>query len=159
MFKFIRRFTLSNEAIEELAQETFLRAFKNLDKYDSNTGVSFQALLLVIAKNLSINHVSKKSVRIEKNNINQEIDHYLDVVDSSKNSEIQIQEHEKQLKIKQALNQLPIGFKSALVFYFFYNLSLTEIAEIEDCSIGTIKSRVFRAKQMLRLILLKEAEV
>ncbi len=159
MFKFIRRFTLSNEAIEELAQETFLRAFKNLDKYDSNTGVSFQAWLLVIAKNLSINHVSKKSVRIEKNNINQEIDHYLDVVDSSKNSEIQIQEHEKQLKIKQALNQLPIGFKSALVFYFFYNLSLTEIAEIEDCSIGTIKSRVFRAKQMLRLILLKEAEV
>ena len=58
--------------------------------------------------------------------------------------------------LRNALNQLPDKFYSAVVLSYFQDLSLGEIAAIENCSVGTVKSRVFRGKRLLRQMLEKE---
>jgi RNA polymerase sigma-70 factor (ECF subfamily) len=61
--------------------------------------------------------------------------------------------------VTEAIQRLPEEYRNAVVLSYFQELSLEEVARIEDCSVGTIKSRVFRGKQILRSLLLKEAEV
>ncbi len=55
-----------------------------------------------------------------------------------------------------AISRLPEKFHTAVILSYFDELSLEEIAQIEDCPVGTVKSRVFRGKQILRQILEKE---
>jgi len=59
-------------------------------------------------------------------------------------------------RIHEAISRLPEKFHTAVILSYFDELSLEEIAQIEDCPVGTVKSRVFRGKQILRQILEKE---
>ena len=52
-----------------------------------------------------------------------------------------------------ALSQLPVKYRSPLALTYLEALSLTEIAQIEDCPEGTVKSRIHRAKQQLKTLL------
>ena len=55
--------------------------------------------------------------------------------------------------IQKAISRLPHKYHSAVVLSYFDGLSLEEIAQIEGCATGTVKSRIFRGKQILRQIL------
>ena len=60
-------------------------------------------------------------------------------------------------RVHNAINKLPEKFHTAVILSYFDELSLEEIAQIEQCPVGTVKSRVFRGKQILRQILEKES--
>ena len=60
--------------------------------------------------------------------------------------------------LRAALNQVPTNFRRALVLSQLAEHSLKEIAEIENCSVGTVKSRIHRGKEILRTILLRKLE-
>jgi RNA polymerase sigma-70 factor (ECF subfamily) len=59
-------------------------------------------------------------------------------------------------RVHNAINQLPEKFHTAVILSYFDELSIEQIAHIEECAVGTIKSRIFRGKQILRKILEKE---
>lgn len=56
--------------------------------------------------------------------------------------------------VRKAVDQLPKEFRMAVVLSCFEGHSISEIAQIEGCSEGTVKSRIFRGKQMLRRFLI-----
>jgi RNA polymerase sigma-70 factor (ECF subfamily) len=61
-------------------------------------------------------------------------------------------------RVRRALEELPQALRSALVLAYLKEHSLEEIAAIEGCSVGAIKSRIYRGKQLLRLCLAESEE-
>jgi len=152
VFSFLGTFLFPIQVLEDLAQETFLRAYRNIADFDAEKGASFSTWLVTIARNLAINEKAKKRRRREHPgsvmDMNQDF--------SEENPQDMLEKRSLRSRVRNAINQLPEKFHTAVVLSYFDELSLEEIAQIEECPVGTVKSRVFRGKQILRQILEKE---
>lgn len=168
VFKFLKGFALSETVIEELAQETFLRAFKSLDQYSPEKGASFSSWLFQITKNLALNELARSyqkfEVSFESSSFESSKDksirkQALRVPDRALSQHDLLEAKQRAESMGNAIGRLPPEFKSAVVLSCLKELSMEEIAEIEKCSVGTVKSRIFRGKELLRSWLMKAAEV
>jgi RNA polymerase sigma-70 factor, ECF subfamily len=147
LFRFLGGFGIERAATEELAQETFLRAFRNLPGYDSSKS-SFSSWLFTIAKNLAINEIARSHRRAPHVEISPDLPH-----GEGLPAQDNLERHERHRRLRKALQTLPTILRSALVLAYLKEHSLDEIASIESCSVGTVKSRIFRGKQQLRAAL------
>lgn len=124
---------------QDIAQDVFFTVYRKLNSYDPARS-NFSTWLFTIAKNKSLNVLKKKrlsstSTLPEKPAPSNPIDPMIQ------------QEFFEQLD--KALQNLPINQKTAFVLAEFENLTYQEIAEIEGTKLGTIKSRINRAKKRL----------
>lgn len=141
-----------NEAdAEDLVQETYLKAHKFIENYDAGTNA--KAWLFKILKNAYINEYRKKARRPQQ----------VDIDDTSKHSEggNQVADAHSDLRkdffddalgdeVTLALNTIPIEFRTIILLCDIENFSYEEIAKILDIPIGTVRSRLFRARNMLK---------
>jgi RNA polymerase sigma-70 factor (ECF subfamily) len=125
---------------EDVAQEVFLAAYKKLSSFDPARS-SFSTWLFTIARNKSINAMKKR--RIPSTGNPPENPDFSEPVDSLIRNELFIE-------LDEALKSLKPEHRRALVMAEFENLSYEQIAQIEGVRIGTIKSRINRAKHRLR---------
>jgi len=125
---------------EDIAQEVFLAAYKKLPSFDPDRS-SFSTWLFTIARNKSINAMKKK--RIPSIGNPPENPDFSDPGDSLIRDELFV-------KLERALNSLSPGHKRILVMAEFENLPYEQIAQIEGIRIGTVKSRINRAKHRLK---------
>ncbi|MFT3908646.1 MAG: RNA polymerase sigma factor [Ferruginibacter sp.] len=139
---------LNNETeAEDVLQESFIEAFKNLDGFEYRT--SFGGWLKTICINRSINQLKKRKidwVDIEK------------ISDNHNGHEVDIDENEITLKVesvKKAIMKLPDGYRTVLNLYLLEGYDHEEIADILNVAQSTTRSQFIRAKQKL-LQLLKE---
>jgi RNA polymerase sigma-70 factor (ECF subfamily) len=152
VFSYLGHFLFPSQVIEDLSQETFMRAFRNISDFDFGRRASFSTWLITIARNLAINERAKAMRRKE----------YLDgVLDQDRSGDEHgpqqiLEKRRLKARIHAAINRLPEQFHTAVVLSYFKELSLEEIAAIEGCREGTVKSRIFRGKQLLRQILESE---
>ncbi len=129
---------------EDAAQEAFLRAFLNLQRYDPAR--SFKTWLLTIASNYCIDRIRRRRLQ------------WLSLDDSLPNMTLREDEpepedvtifHEQSAAIQKLLHRLPPDYRAAVVLRYWYDYSYVEIADILDTTESAIKSRLFRARQML----------
>ena len=148
LFGYLGRMGLSQGTAEDIAQETFLRAWNRLGDYDA-TRAEFSTWLFTIARNLALNELSRASVKHEvaTGDVLPEF-----ACGNAQPSEVLDQAQQKQ-RIHAALRALPLMDRSALALAYFQELDLAAIARIEGCSTGAIKVRLHRAKQRLRQLL------
>ena len=125
---------------EDVAQEVFLAAYKKLPSFDPARS-SFSTWLFTIARNKSINAMKKR--RIPSAGNPPENPDFSEPVDSLIRDEFFIE-------LDNAMKSLSPGHRRALVLAEFENLPYEQIAQIEGVRIGTIKSRINRAKHRLR---------
>jgi RNA polymerase sigma-70 factor (ECF subfamily) len=152
LFRFLGGFGLEQAAAEELAQETFLRAFRGLDGYDAGKA-SFSSWLFTIAKHLALNETASSRRRAPHGEVGE-----LDLQNAAPLPPEALQAEEDRSRVRAALHELPDALRSTMALAYLRELSLDEVAQIERCSVGTIKSRIFRGKQQLRAALLKNEE-
>lgn len=152
VFSYLGNFQLPVQVLEDLAQETFLRAYRNITDFDSEKGASFSTWLITITRNLAINEKAKMSRRKEHSGGIKDENHGR----NEKSPQEILEQRRFASRIHDAISRLPEKFHTAVILSYFDELSLEEIAQIEDCPVGTVKSRVFRGKQILRQILEKE---
>ncbi len=135
---------------EELAQETFLSAWKNLCQLKELS--EFRAWLCTIARNLLNNYYRKKKpVSLESANL-------AEIADQTPTpSEILISQ-EEQVMLEQALMQIPAEYREPLVMFYRQGQSSKEVAEALDLNESTIRTRLHRARQMLREEVAKRLE-
>ncbi len=154
VFRFLGAFGLPRAHVEELAQETFVRAYRHLATYDESRA-AFSSWLFTIAKNLAANEVARSSHRRERlvDVYEEGTEAWGEVAGADPHSALE--GAERRSLVERALSRLPEVFRSAVALAYLQELSLEEIAVIEDCSVGTVKSRIFRAKQLLRVFLPK----
>lgn len=154
LFKFLSGFGLPAARIEELAQETLLRVYENLTVYRSDKGASFVTWLFVIAKRLALNELARGEHRFLAADMSEVME--MECHDPSPADALDAaQRHQR---MRNALQQVDEPFRSALLLSYVDELKLTEIAEIEQCSLGTVKSRIFRGKQILARLIQAEEE-
>ncbi|MHC4509783.1 MAG: sigma-70 family RNA polymerase sigma factor, partial [Planctomycetota bacterium] len=125
---------------EDIAQEVFLAAYRKLASFDPARS-SFSTWLFTIARNRSINAMKKR--RTPSVNRPPERMDLTDPADALDRDELFA-------RLDAALNALGPGHRRALVLAEFENLSYEQIAQIEGVQIGTVKSRINRAKRKLR---------
>jgi RNA polymerase sigma-70 factor, ECF subfamily len=161
LFNYLFSFSLAGQVIEDVAQETFVRAFKNLSTYEPGKGASFATWLFVIAKNLAINETKRA---FHKNEVPSEVSgeedsdfkSYADTV--ADNPESLFSQKQTQKVVQLALGEVPSDFRRAVILSQLLEHSLEEISIIENCSLGTVKSRIYRGKEILRKLLSRHLE-
>jgi RNA polymerase sigma-70 factor (ECF subfamily) len=149
VFFYLKNFTFPEQVREDLAQETFLRAYRNIDRFDPDKGAGFSTWLVTIARNLALNERAKAALKKERSGGLRDEEHGR----IEKGPQEILEQRRLKSRVREAIGRLPERFHTAVVLSYFDELSLEEIARIESCPVGTIKSRVFRGKQILREIL------
>jgi RNA polymerase sigma-70 factor (ECF subfamily) len=146
--------------LEDLAQEVFLKVFKNLSKFRGES--QFSTWLYRIAMNISYDYKRKNKINIfslDENLDEDSDDTFKDfLTDSHEDLEKRIEREEIQKKIRNAIRNLPKEYQEVLILREFEGLSYKEIADILKCPVGTIESRLFRAREELKKIVKKELQ-
>jgi len=139
IYAYCRRFVGYKEEAEDIFQDTFKKFYEAAQQEREMTNVF--GFILKIARNLCIN-----SKRNQKRTI--------DIDDTINFSTKSRQDKEEMLDlIKQAIEELPAEYKDVLILREYQGLSYIEIAEMTNLSLGTVKVRIFRAKDKIRTIL------
>lgn len=142
IFRFASGLLRKREEAQDVAQEAFLAAFANLSDYDSSRA-GFSTWLFTIVRNRCLN-LLKQRRPIAHN----ELDSIGDVAPADP-----IVNQELSQQLDRALSALPMEQRSAFVLAEIEELPYAEIARIEGTSLGTVKSRIHRAKQRLQWML------
>jgi RNA polymerase sigma-70 factor (ECF subfamily) len=131
-------------AAEDAAQETFLRAYVHLSSYDVER--SFSSWLLSIASHYCIDQLRRKHHQLLS------LDGLTDDAwsgDAQAEPEEVVLDREKERAVNDLLQRLPADYRAAVVLRYWYDMSYDEIARLLDTTVSAIKSRLFRARQML----------
>lgn len=137
--------TGDRSAAEEILQETFLRAFKHISKV--REGVSLSPWLYRIAVNLAYDHGKARSRtwHVALDGIIEQL-----IAPASASPENMVEQRELYDLVYEAIDKLEFKQRVALVLFYLHDFSLAEIAEIMDCPVGTVKSRLHYARENLR---------
>lgn len=138
--RFARNLVADDHDAEDITQEVFLAAYDNLASYNAKRA-TLSTWLFTIARNRCVNYLKRKRPVIDGDVIANTLpDAGSD--DSARN--------EFWRRLDEALDGLPIEQKTAFVLAEIEGLPYADIAHIEQTTLGTVKSRIHRAKQRLR---------
>jgi RNA polymerase sigma-70 factor (ECF subfamily) len=147
--------TSNHEDANDLAQESFVKAFQALKSFKG--GSSFYTWLYRIAVNKTINFLKQRKNRqhMSLNDLDFNAEHNPDLVAliSDKTPRRDAGLSELQEKLNAALLKLSESHRLAVVLHDVQGLSHEEIAKIMHCNIGTVRSRLFYARQQLQALL------
>jgi RNA polymerase sigma-70 factor (ECF subfamily) len=136
---------------EDLVQETFVKAYRFFDKF--KRGTNCKAWLFKIMKNNFINAFRKRSrepVRVDFEQIEARLEAEPTVVAPETAEPGRFFEELLEDEVKEALDQLPFEFRMVTILSDIEGFSYQEIAEVMDCPIGTVRSRLSRARKFLQ---------
>jgi RNA polymerase sigma-70 factor (ECF subfamily) len=144
LFGFLARMGISKVVAAEIAQETFLRAWRNLDQYQSGRA-QFSTWLFSIARNLALNELTRASNR---NGASTGGAGVMDV-GTLRETLDQVVQEETNARLRDGLLRLPLPERTTLALAYVRELPLAEIAVLEHTTVGAVKTRLHRAKAKL----------
>ena len=148
------RMSNNSQEAEDISQEAFLRAYQSLARF--NPSYKFSTWLYQITLNIIRDKFKKKELKpasldtpIEKD----DSEFYPQPADFTNNPEQIMAQKEDAQAIQQAINSLPLKYREVLVLRHLQDLSYIEIANILKLPQGTVKIRLYRAREQLKKIL------
>ena len=148
IFHLIFSFTKDRGVVPELAQDTFLKAFRSIKSFKGKS--SFYTWLRRIAINNSINFLhTRERFYFESDS---EENHYFGNLRDEKfgTPEKNVLIEETSLIVREALDSLPERLRSIILMREFEDMSYEEIADVLECPVGTVRSRLFHARRLLK---------
>jgi len=151
LVNYLGRMTGERETALDFAQDIFLKAYASLDSY--RPAFKFSTWLFKIASNHMIDHWRKKKIAAVS------LDQPFDGDESSPRPQVEDREPsvvrkyelaEIRARIENALDRIPAAFRELFVLRHVNEFSYEEIADIKGLPVGTVKNRVFQAKELLR---------
>jgi RNA polymerase sigma factor (sigma-70 family) len=151
MYNFAYRLTFDEDDAKDLVQDTYLKAYRFINSFERGTNA--KAWLFRILKNSFINEYRKKSKQPAKVDY-QEVETYYnsDNVDYSMTSDLRVDAVKDMLgdEISNALNSLAVDFRTVIILCDLEGFTYEEMAKILDIPIGTVRSRLHRARNLLK---------
>ncbi|MBP3633017.1 MAG: sigma-70 family RNA polymerase sigma factor [Oscillospiraceae bacterium] len=147
------RMCSDREDARDLAQEAFVKAWRGLRFYKQES--AFSTWLFRLTTNVCIDYLRQKKRRSAVSLTTDDELLQLDVPDPSPTPEEQVQQTMARQTVASAMEQLEEEFRTVLTLRVVEELSYEEIAEILDLKVGTVKSRLARAREKIKKILLK----
>lgn len=151
MYNFAYRLTLDSDDSKDLLQDTYLKAFRFIDSFQKGTNA--KAWLFRILKNSFINDYRKKSKEPSKVDY-QEVESYYNSedVDRQITPDLRVEALQDMIgdEISIALNSLDVDFRTVIILCDLEGFKYEEMAKILDIPIGTVRSRLHRARNLLK---------
>jgi len=138
------------EQVEDLVQETFVKAFDNLNTYSTN--YAFSTWLYRIATNHTIDYLRKKKLKtlsIDEPMKTKDGEMEMQLPDESAGTDRNIIRKQRQKIVQNAIDNLPEKYRKVIQLRHMEEKSYNEIADILDLPLGTVKAHIFRAREML----------
>ena len=159
MYNFGYRLTLDRDDAKDLVQDTYLKAFRFIESFQKGTNA--KAWLFRILKNSFINDYRKKSKEPSKVDY-QEVETYYnsEEVDRQITPDLRVESLKDMIgdEISNALNSLDVDFRTVIILCDLEGFKYEEMAKILDIPIGTVRSRLHRARNLLKEKLKSYAE-
>ncbi|RLD12768.1 RNA polymerase subunit sigma-24 [candidate division KSB1 bacterium] len=151
VFNIVYRMVRNKQEAEDLTQETFIKAYNSINSF--NEEYAFSTWLFKIATNHCIDFFRKRKLKTYSMDEpmqykEDEIKHEYASTDPTKEHEMI--DSEKSRIIREAINKLPEKYRIAIVLRHHEEKSYDEIAQILNLPLGTVKARIFRAREMLK---------
>jgi RNA polymerase sigma-70 factor (ECF subfamily) len=144
-YSLARWLTRNDEDAQDVTQESFLRAFRFFDGYQ---GGNMRAWLLTIVRNTCYTWLSRNRAPDFAVEFDEEL--HSEEVSGSADPEIQVLANADKETVRRALSELPEIFREVLVLREMEGMSYKEIADVASVSLGTVMSRLARARTRLR---------
>ena len=143
----------NREEAEEVAQDTFIKVFKSLNKFKGDS--KFSTWIYKIAYNTCLDRLKKN----KKEDLNISIDEFsAHLIKTMDNALSVLEEKERKQTIQNCLNLLPSDENFLLTLFYFENQNLEEIGKIMSITANNVKVKLFRSRQKLAVILKKQLE-
>lgn len=142
------------EQVEDLVQETFVKAFDNLKSYSTN--YAFSTWLYRIATNHTIDYLRKKKLQtmsIDDPVKTKEGDMRMQLPDESAETDRKIIRKQRQNMVREAIKDLPPKYRRVIEMRHMEEKSYQEIADVLELPLGTVKAHIFRARELLYKLL------
>ena len=138
-------YTKSKEDSEDLAQQTFLKVWQQIESFRGDS--AFFTWIYRIAINLAKNHFVSSGYKKQK--VNTSIEHAEIEISSYENIEAVLMHDQSMKQIKEFINNMPESLKTAFTLRESEGKSYEEISLITETPIGTVRSRIFRARESI----------
>lgn len=155
LFRYIRRITnVETETVEDLLQEVFLKAYKNLHGYDDS--LPFSSWIYRIAHNETISNYRKTKTQPTAVEMDEEgaVD-ILNTIPDDINLRDDYIKREMARKVREVINLLPEKYRTVLILKFLEDKSYEEMADILQKPAGTIATLINRSKQQFKKLAVK----
>ena len=148
--------TSSHEDADDLTQESFIKAYKALKRFKGES--SFYTWIYRIAVNRTINFLKqrkRKSYHMSLNDMDMQVEKHADLLmfisDNTPRRDLRL--NELQEKMNEAMQKLSQTHRLTVALHDVQGMSHEEIGKIMDCNTGTVRSRLFYARQQLQALL------
>ncbi len=141
---------ITKQENEDIEQEVYIKVWQKSDRYEEQG--KFTGWIGTIAKNFSKDYLQSSTKKIQDNSCSDE-NKVNEIKDKSDNPESAFIRKERQKRIVKAINSLKPKLREVIMMYEIDGLSYEYIAQALNCPIGTVKSRLFTAKQELANLL------
>jgi RNA polymerase sigma-70 factor (ECF subfamily) len=139
LWRFLRRMTNDDDSAAEIVQDTWLRVLRAIGRLQD--GARLQPWLFAIARRALMDRLRQKYAAPRLAPIEE--------ADITAEPDARDLEAESRL-LHEELDALPVVEREVLALFYLQELSLTELAQVLDVPVGTVKSRLFRARRLLR---------
>jgi RNA polymerase sigma-70 factor (ECF subfamily) len=150
IFGLIGRYVRDADEVQDVAQEAFIKAYKALPRFRGES--AFYTWLYRIAINTAKNHLVSRSRRPPGTDVDIADAEYYEgggALRDIENPENALFGNELKAVVEDAINELPDDLRTAVTLREFDGLSYEDIAEVMDCPVGTVRSRIFRAREAI----------
>ncbi|MDQ1255442.1 MAG: hypothetical protein QG656_32 [Candidatus Hydrogenedentes bacterium] len=151
VINFCRRMAGSQLDAEELAQDSFVRVFRHLDRLEPQA--KFSTLLFGIARNLTLNFL--RDAKRHGGGVTLSLDFAPQHPDNTRRPDRAVRLREIESTLERGIEQLSPEHREVLLLREFQGMDYETMAQICRCNKGTVKSRLARAREQLRLQLVE----
>jgi len=150
IFSFVVRMVRNEDTAVDLTQDFFFKIFTVLEKY--NFEYKFSTWAYRICYNLVIDHIRKNQAQVDS--LDDETVSSRDMLDSENVSREDgfkaLSREETRDYVWRVVDEIPLKFRELILLRYIQDLKYEEIAEITSLPVGTVKNRIFKAKEILK---------
>ena len=151
---FVYRMVGNYETSLDLTQEVFIKVYASLDRY--NPEYKFSTWIYKIASNTAIDHLRKQSVPLSPlYQISDDEEFELPIPAKGPTPDRALERTERSAQIEEVISKLPPRYRELIVLRHVSELSYDEIADVTNLPLGTVKNRIFRAREAMRKHLIR----
>jgi len=154
LFRFVQRYTNDAEDARDVTQDVFLKVYGALDSYDSR--YKFSTWLFRIAGNAAIDHLRRRRIRalpLELPADEEGSERRVDPKETRPDPYEDLSRRRLRTALDDAIERLPDDYRELISLRHYGELPYEEIAELKRMPLGTVKNKLFRARQALRDLL------
>jgi RNA polymerase sigma-70 factor, ECF subfamily len=146
---YVYRMVGNYESALDLTQEIFIKVYSSLKRYRAE--FKFSTWIYKIAHNAAVDHLRRSATREQSLVIGTEGDNFDLPVESGRLSpEQESEQKERRIEIEAVVRALPANYRELIILRHSQDLSYEEIVEVTGLPLGTVKNRLFRAREMMR---------